>query len=95
MDKRQAILQSFIFFWGGGGGATALRSFNGTPRMPMYREEQVQFSVLTGLLWFSSFMPGKYFTVSYNIYYRLLFVPFRSAPLHVAILQNKLTYVVG
>ena len=88
MDKRQAILQCCFL------GTKALLVFSGKPRMPIYREEQVQVSVLTGLLWFPSFVPGKYFTVKYIIYHRLLFLPFRIPPLHVAILKNKLTYAL-
>ena len=88
MDTRKVIFQCCFL------GAKALRVFSGTPRMPMYREEQVQISVLTGLFWFPSFMPGKYFKVTYIIYHRLLYIHFRIPPLHVATLQNKLTYAL-
>jgi hypothetical protein len=88
IDTRQAILHCCFL------GATALRVFNGIPRLPMYREEQVQVSVLTGLLWLPSSMPDKHFTVKYIIYYRILFIRFRIPPLRVAILQNILPYAL-
>jgi hypothetical protein len=88
MDTGQAIIHCCLL------GAKALHVFSGMPRMPVYREEQVQVSVLTGFEWFSFFTPGTYFTISYDIYHRLLLVLFSIPPVHVAILQHKVTYAL-